>query len=754
MNHSPQPIIFSGSARYHAGAPAAAMARLLVVFALCTSIFGCGGGPKGGTAPAPNNLSYASPVQAVVGTAITLSPTVTGTISGYAVSPDLPAGLSIATNTGVISGTPTVAAAQATYTVTASNTGGPTSFGLVLSVIPPPPSGLTYPSPVQAVVGTAIGALSPTVTGTVTAYSVSPDLPAGLSIAASTGVISGTPTAAAAQATYTVTATNAGSAISFGLVLSVNPAPPAPPGALSYPSPVKAVVGTALSALSPTVTGTVTAYSVSPDLPAGLSIAASTGVISGIPTAVTAQATYTVTATNVTGASSFGLVLSVNIAPPGALSYPSPVQATVGVGIATLNPAVVGPVTSYSVSPALPAGLAIDTTRGAIAGTPTAATAKATYTVTATNAGGSATFGLVLTVNPAAPRGLSYPSPVVVRVDKPMAALRPTVTGEALTYSVSPDLPAGLSLNTATGAISGTPTAATAKANYTLTAENVSGSTTFSLELTIRPPAVIAVGTFRDATVAGLGYSSGEQNGVTDSKGKFNYEVGESVTFAVGNVTLGTAAQGKELITPVDIVPNGTGTSRHVLNIVRFLLMLDRDGEPDNGIEISEAIRTAAADWSAVDFATPNLPDELAQIIAAAQAADGGSHALPSLGEAKGHLSETFFCTHSGLYLGTTTWDAPSPGTSPFALVADADQSGVGYYRYDAAGDYINFLGGGGSGYDESLDGSFTSVLEHGPALSISLIGTWLDINHVNGSWQARPAAIGGPEGGTFEVAR
>jgi Putative Ig domain len=335
-----------------------------------------------------------------------------------------------------------------------------------------------------------------------------------------------------------------------------------------------------------------------------------------------------------------------------------------------------------------------------------------------------------------------------------MAALRPTVTGEELTYSVSPDLPAGLSLNTATGAISGKPAAATAKANYTVTAANVSGKATFSLELTVRPPPVIAVGTFRDATVSGLGYSSGEENGVTDSKGKFNYEVGESVTFAVGKVILGTAAQGKELITPVDIVPNGTGTSQQVLNIVRFLMMLDQDGVPDNGIEISEAVRTAADSWSAVDFATADLPNALAQIIAAAQSADGGSHVLPNAGEAQRHLNETFFCTHSGLYLGTTTWDAPTPGTSPFALVADADQSGVGYYRYDAAGGYVNFMGGGGPGYDESLDGSFASTLEHGPALSISLAGSWLDINHVNGSWGSQPAAIGGPEGGTFEVAR
>ncbi len=63
-------------------------------------------------------------------------------------------------------------------------------------------------SPITATVGTAIANASPTVTGTVTDYTVSPALPEGLSIDATTGVISGTATTAQAQADYTVTATN------------------------------------------------------------------------------------------------------------------------------------------------------------------------------------------------------------------------------------------------------------------------------------------------------------------------------------------------------------------------------------------------------------------------------------------------------------------------------------------------------------------------------------------------------------------
>jgi cysteine-rich repeat protein len=59
---------------------------------------------------------------------------------------------------------------------------------------------------------------------------------------------------------------------------------------------------------------------------------------------------------------------------------------------------VTGAVVSYSVSPALPAGLSLNTTNGTITGTPTIATATSTYTVTATNLGGSTTFDIVLAV--------------------------------------------------------------------------------------------------------------------------------------------------------------------------------------------------------------------------------------------------------------------------------------------------------------------------------------------------------------------
>lgn len=102
----------------------------------------CGGGggddppPQQQAPPPPSALSYASPQTFAVGTAITpLSPTVTGSVTSYAVAPVLPAGLTLDSATGAIAGTPTAPAATADYTVTASNAGGSTTFALSIRAL-------------------------------------------------------------------------------------------------------------------------------------------------------------------------------------------------------------------------------------------------------------------------------------------------------------------------------------------------------------------------------------------------------------------------------------------------------------------------------------------------------------------------------------------------------------------------------------------------------------------------------------------
>ena len=211
-----------------------------------------------------------------------------------------------------------------------------------------------------------------------------------------------------------------------------------PPSALSYTAGTAVYTkGVAITPNSPTSSGgTVTSYRVSPTLPAGLNLSATTGIVSGTPTAVTAQAIYTVTASDSAGSATASLTITVNDQPPSALSYSTPTAIyTEGIQITPDNPTNTGgKVISYSVSPTLPAGLSLDTVTGIVSGDPTAVTAAAQYKVMATNSGGNATA--VLSIAVMAPPPAAQPIPNLGQQITPSApydsTFEPLVPGAAV----------------------------------------------------------------------------------------------------------------------------------------------------------------------------------------------------------------------------------------------------------------------------------------------------------------------------------
>ncbi len=86
---------------------------------------------------------------------------------------------------------------------------------------------------------------------------------------------------------------------------------PAPPSALSYTTPNEYPIGIAIIPLVPVVTGFVENYSISPDLPEGLSINPHSGIISGIPVELSSQTIYTVTASNIVGSTTFDVTIII-----------------------------------------------------------------------------------------------------------------------------------------------------------------------------------------------------------------------------------------------------------------------------------------------------------------------------------------------------------------------------------------------------------------------------------------------------------
>jgi len=179
-----------------------------------------------------------------------------------------------------------------------------------------------------------------------------------------------------------------------------------------------------------------------------------------------------------------------NYTAPPVISYSTPNVFTRGMTINSLTPNTSGggAVVSYSISPALPSGLSLNTSTGIISGTPTVVTDASTYTVTATNRNGLGIFNVSISVN-IIPPVISYPTPNAFDRGTAITPLVPYNTSGATidSYTISPSLPVGLSLNTTTGIISGTPTVVTATGIYTITATNSYGTGTFNLSIAVNP---------------------------------------------------------------------------------------------------------------------------------------------------------------------------------------------------------------------------------------------------------------------------
>jgi hypothetical protein len=189
-----------------------------------------------------------------------------------------------------------------------------------------------------------------------------------LSFDTASGVISGTPSVISGSSTYTVTAVNSGGSTSFGVVITVNDSAPS---SLSYTSPNVFTRGTTITNINPSLQGgAVVSYSISPNLPMGLSFNSLSGVISGTPIVISDQTSYKIIASNSGGTTSFDIQITVNDIAPNTLSYASPNVFTKDIAISNLAPFILGDIDNYSISPALPLGLNFDTASGVISGTP------------------------------------------------------------------------------------------------------------------------------------------------------------------------------------------------------------------------------------------------------------------------------------------------------------------------------------------------------------------------------------------------
>ncbi|RTM11593.1 MAG: hypothetical protein EKK33_21045 [Bradyrhizobiaceae bacterium] len=423
----------------------------------------------------------------------------------YGVSPSLPSGLTLNTSSGAITGTPTATSGSATYTVTVTDANGATAsntFTLAVNSAVTATQSVASKTLTQNVAATSFtpvtgGNGTPSLT-----YSVAPSLPAGLSLNTGTGAITGTPTVTSGATTYTVTVTDSNSATASNTFsLTVNTAVTATQSVSS----ATVTVNTAITTFTPVTGGggtTPRSYAISPTLPTGLSFNTGNGQVSGTPTVTSSTTTYTVTVTDSnSGTASNTFQLTVN----GPLSATQAIASkvlTVNTPVTSFTPVTGAGGTSplsYGVAPALPAGLAFNTSSGAITGTPTATSGATTYTVTVTDANSataSNTFSLAVNGAVTATQAVASTTLTANQTVTPFTPVTGGGGTAPLSYSVSPTLPAGLSLNAANGSISGTPTTTAAATTFTVTvtdAVNATATNTFSLAVNAAVTATTAV---------------------------------------------------------------------------------------------------------------------------------------------------------------------------------------------------------------------------------------------------------------------
>lgn len=344
----------------------------------------------------PSPFSYSPSPVYYVSQEITLSPNTTYNVDSFSVRPSLPSGLVLNERTGVISGAPQGPNGTFPLTVTAMNDGGiaETSLTLTLLYLSCNYNGAFIPSGNRVYTRACVGgtgsvylvcnngvmsseqtdecseplpfaytvasvyyigeelSLSPNATYEGLTYGVQPSLPSGLNLDSFTGVISGTPQGPNGTYPLTVTATNDGGVAEAFFTLDILYPPCeyndelipsgdrvytrncvgsteqvyrvcengelsveyldecSEPSPFAYsPSPVY-YIGEELS-LAPNTTYNGISYGVQPSLPSGLGLNPSTGVITGTPQGPNGTYLLTVTATNDGGEAATSFTLDI-----------------------------------------------------------------------------------------------------------------------------------------------------------------------------------------------------------------------------------------------------------------------------------------------------------------------------------------------------------------------------------------------------------------------------------------------------------
>lgn len=192
-------------------------------------------------------------------------------------------------------------------------------------------------------------------------------------------------------------------------------------------------------------------------------------------------------------------------------------------------------------------------------------------------------------------------------------------------------------------------------------------------------------GVFLDSAVIGIGYRTETLSGTTDAEGKYQYLPGETVTFFIGGLEFpATTATG--IVTPLNIAATDDVTNTAVINMARLLQTLDQDGDPSNGISITQ---TAIDSAEPVDFSMSTADFATSAAVQATIANGGQDTAVSELIDTEAaleHLSEEL--EKQDIQIGIIgSWNATNDDNDLLSIIF-IDNSTYVIFEVDSDDDY------------------------------------------------------------------
>lgn len=700
-------------------------------FAFIASLAGCGGSSKPVVSintPASNTVDPGDSVTLTAtvehGSGEGVSWTLSGTSCATSLSGSTCGTLSNQTSASVTYTAPSTVTSALSITITATSVKEKSVTATVSLTVPANPA-----------ITTALGALTAgqvgstytatvAVSGGISPYTwsvTSGNLPTGLMLAASSGTISGTPTASG-NYTFTLTVTDSGSpttlTASGQFSISIAAAPAITFSTTPLPS---GTIGTAYSA-SVTATGGAGAltYAVtSGSLPASLSMASS-GAITGTPSAA-GTSSFKVTASDAygdTAAGSFSITINY---PQLTVTTSSLPTGYVGTAYASTTLAASGGSnTGYTWTWAaasgssLPAGLNLSSA-GVISGKPTTAGTFSVVVTVKDSASNTANATLSIAVDPAV--SVTTTSLPTGYANSPYTATTLAATGGAGTSytwtwaaATGSSLPAGLSLSGA-GVISGTPTTAGAYSVVVTAEDSAKNTGSATLALTVDAGITITTTTlpggyqgtlYTSTTLAATGGSgTGYSWAWTAASGS---SIPPGLSLSSGGLITGTPTTGGtfSVVVTVKDSANNSAQATFAIAIEATLAISTTSPLPSGTLNVAYSQMLAATGGSGTYTWSTTGTNTLSSVglsfsggvVSGTPTASGAATFTAVVTDTQSHTAQTTFSVtvYNALTITTTSLPAGGVGTAYSQTLAAAGGTGTSY-TWTATGSNLSTYG-------------------------------------------------------------